>query len=171
MSETPRSRTTARCSCGGVELEAIGAPIVSAVCYCDDCQEGSRLIEALPNARPVRDSDGGTAYLVYRKDRVKCSRGSQFLRGYKIRETSPTNRIVATCCNSAMLLNFDDGKHWVDIYRARLQGDIPAVQMRICTKFKAEGGDVPNDVPGYRSFPLKFLVKLLAARIAMLLHR
>jgi len=171
MSETPRSRTTARCSCGSVELEAIGAPIVSVVCYCDDCEEGSRLIEALPNARPVRDSDGGTAYLVYRKDRVKCSRGTQFLQAHKIREKSPTNRVVATCCNSAMLLNFDDGKHWVDIYRARVQGDAPALQMRICTKFKAGNGDVPNDAPGYPTFPLRFLAKLLAARIAMLLRR
>jgi len=171
MPETPRNHATARCSCGDVELELIGAPIVSVVCYCDDCQEGSRLIEALPKARPIRDSAGGTAYVVYRKDRVKCSRGSQFLQGYKIREKSPTNRVVATCCNSAMFLNFDDGKHWVDIYRARFQGTAPALQMRICTKFKAENGDVPNDVPGYPSFPLRFLAKLLGARIAMLLHR
>lgn len=170
MSETPRNHATARCSCGSVELEAIGAPIVSAVCYCDDCQEGSRLIEALPNARPVRDPDGGTAYLVYRKDRVKCSRGTQFLQGHKIREKSPTNRVVATCCNSAMFLNFDDGKHWVDIYRARFQGDIPPLQMRIFTKFKAENADMPNDVPSYPAFSLRFLAKLLAARIAMLLH-
>ena len=70
-----------------------------------------------------------------------------------------------------MFLNFDDRKHWVSIYRARFQGDVPPLQMRICTKFKPENGDVPRDVPGYASFPLKFLAKLLAARIAMLLHR
>lgn len=171
MFELPRHQTNARCACGGVELEAIGAPIVSAVCYCDDCQEGSRLIEALPNARPVRDADGGTAYVVYRKDRVKCSKGAQYLRGNKIKEKSATNRVVATCCNSAMFLNFDDEKHWVDIYRARFQGDVPPLQMRICTKFKSEIGDVPNDVPSYPNFPLRFLAKLLAARIAMALHR
>ena len=61
---------------------------------------------------PPGFSAGGTAYVVYRKDRVKCSRGNQFLQGYKIKEKSPTNRVVATCCNSAMFLNFDDGKHW-----------------------------------------------------------
>ena len=171
MSKTPRNHMTARCSCGSVELEAIGAPIVSAVCYCDDCQEGARLVEAFPNAPPVRDPDGGSAYLVYRKDRVQFSRGAQFLRGHKIREKSATNRVVATCCNSAMLLNFDDGKHWVDIYRARIQGEIPPLEMRICTKFKAESGEVPNDVPSYSTFPLRFLAKLLAARIAMLLDR
>jgi hypothetical protein len=161
----------ASCSCGSVELEAIGAPITSVACYCDDCQEGSRRIEALPNARPVQDPDGGTAYVLYRKDRVKCSRGALLLKSYKITEKSATNRVVATCCNSAMFLNFDDGKHWVDVYRSRFKGDLPPVQMRICTKFQPANCAVPTDVPGYSRFPLKFLAKLLGARIAMLLHR
>ena len=171
MSRTLKNAMIARCSCGRVELEAIGAPLISAVCYCDDCQEGSRQIEALPDARPVKDSDGGTAYIIYRKDRVKCTRGGPLLKGYKLREKSATNRVIATCCNSAMFLNFDDGKHWVDVYRNRFQGDIPPLQIRICTKFKPGNGDVPSDVPSYSSYPLRFLAKLLTARIAMLLHR
>ena len=134
MSEAPKTHLTARCSCGSLELEAIGAPITSVACYCDDCQEGSRQIEALPDARPVRDSDGGTAYVLYRKDRVECSRGVQFLQSYKIREKSATNRVVVTCCNSAMFMNFDDNKHWVPVYRARFQGEVPPLEMRICTR-------------------------------------
>jgi hypothetical protein len=161
----------ASCSCGGVELEVIGAPITSVVCYCDDCQAGSRQIEALPNAGAVLDPDGGTAYIVYRKDRVKCSRGALFLKNRKIRENSVTNRVIATCCNSAMFLSFDDAKHWVDVYRSRLKGNIPPLQMRICTKFRPENGNVPSDVPLYSSYPLKFLAKLMAAKFAMLLHR
>jgi hypothetical protein len=171
MSRTLKKATIVRCSCGSVELEAIGAPIASVVCYCDDCREGSRQIEALPNAHPVQDPDGGTAYVLYRKDRVKCSRGALLLKGHKIREKSATNRVVATCCNSAMLLNFDDGKHWVDVYRVRFRGDVPPLQMRVCTRFKPEGGDVPSDVPGYSGYPLRFVARLLAARIAMLLRR
>lgn len=171
MSEPPKNHTTARCRCGSVELEAIGAPITSVACYCDDCQEGSRQIEALPNARPVRDPDGGTAYVLYRKDRVECSRGAQFLQGYKLNEKSATNRVVATCCNSAMFMNFDDSKHWVPVYRARFQGDVPPLQMRVQTKFKPENSDVPSDVPSYPAWPLKFMAKLVAARIAMLLRR
>src|SRR5260370_34280610 len=108
MSSKPNTKRAASCACGSVAFEAIGAPITSVVCYCDDCQEGSRQIEALPNARPVRDPDGGTAYSVYRKDRVKCSRGALLLKSHKIREKSATNRVIATCCNSAMFLNFDD---------------------------------------------------------------
>ena len=67
---------TARCSCGSVEIEALGAPITSAVCYCDSCQAGAREIEALPNAAPVLGPDGGTAYILYRKDRVKYAKGA-----------------------------------------------------------------------------------------------
>lgn len=170
MSGPPKNDTTASCSCGSVELEAIGAPITSVACYCDDCQEGSRQIEALPNACPVQGPDGGTTYLLYRKDRVKCSRGAQFLQGYKIRGTSATNRVVATCCNSAMFLNFDSGRHWVSVYRVRLQGDVPPLQMRIFTKFKPDNSDVPGDVPSYSRVPLKLVAKLVAAKIAMALQ-
>jgi len=57
MSLPSRIGMTASCACGSVELAAIGAHIVSNVCYCGDCQQGSRQIEALPNAGPVRDPD------------------------------------------------------------------------------------------------------------------
>ena len=171
MSAQLKNHITASCSCGSVELEAIGAPITSLVCYCDDCQEGARQIEALPNARPVQDPDGGTACILYRKDRIKCSKGAHFLQGYKIRDKSATNRVVATCCNSAMYLNFDSGPHWFSVYRARFQGDVPPLQARIQTKFKPDNSDVPSDVPSYSTFPLKIVAKLVAAKIAMLLHR
>jgi hypothetical protein len=83
-------------------LQASGAPIVGIVCYRDDCQEGGRRIEALAKASPVQDADGGTAYLLYRKDRLDCVKGAPLLKGLKLKETSATNRVVATCCNSAM---------------------------------------------------------------------
>ncbi|HTZ80488.1 MAG TPA: hypothetical protein VMC10_21445 [Stellaceae bacterium] len=162
---------TASCSCGSVELEAFGAPIVSAVCYCDDCQTGSRQIEALPGAGPVRDPDGGTAYTLYRKDRIACSRGSALLKSYKIRENSATNRVVATCCNSAMFVSFDKGPFWVSAYRARFRGDLPPLQMRICTKFKPDGVILPSDLPSCRGYPLRLMARLLASGAAMLLRR
>ncbi len=171
MSTLQKSSIIASCLCGRVELEATGMSILSVVCYCNDCQTGARQIEALSKAGPVQDKDGGTAYLVYRKDRVRCIKGSELLKRLKIRENSATNRVIATCCNSAMILNFDDSKHWVDVYRSRCQGDNPPVQMRICTKFKSDGHLIPGDVPSYRGYPLKFVVKLIFARIAMLFHR
>jgi hypothetical protein len=158
-----------RCACGSVEIEASGEPITSAVCYCDTCQEGSNQIAAATGAAPIADSDGGTEYVLYRKDRVDYSKGRELLRDYKLEEKSTTNRVVATCCNSAMVMRFDDGKHWVPMYRARFQGDKPPLEFRICTKFKPQTMDIPMDVPSSEMYPGNFMWKLLSSRIAMLL--
>lgn len=164
------NKATARCLCGNVELEVSGDPITSAVCYCKSCQEGSRQIEALPNGRPVCDPDGGTAYVLYRKDRVERSKGSELLRGYKLTEQSTTNRLVATCCDSPMFLDFKGG-HWLSVYRTAVRGDAPPVEMRVHTKSRHAGVDLPDDVPNYSGYSLKFMAKLFAAWIAMLLRR
>jgi hypothetical protein len=171
MPGTPNTLKIARCSCGSVELEAIGTPITSVVCYCDDCQAGSGQLEALPNAGAVRDDDSGTAYVLYRADRVRYARGERLLRGHKINEKSKTSRVVATCCNSAMVMKFDDSRHWVPMYRARFEGDTPPLQWRICTKFKPGHVEIPNDVPSYAMYPLGFMAKLVTSNIAMLLRR
>ena len=160
----------ARCACGKVEAEAAGAPITSAVCYCDDCQAGARQIEALPNAGRVREPDGGVGYLVYRKDRVRIRQGAEFLRAYKIRDNSATNRMVATCCNTAVILTFEDSKHWVNLYRSSSIANTPPLQIRICTKYRG-GGAVDTTVPSFQGYPIRLLAKLLAARFAMLLGR
>jgi hypothetical protein len=69
-----------------------------------------------------------------------------------------------------MFLGFDDSKHWVDIYRSRMDGDSPPPQVRVCTRFKPLPDNGPTEVPGYPGYPVRFLVRLLAARIAMWLH-
>jgi len=162
---------TARCRCGSVELEATGAPIVSAVCYCADCQNGSRQIEELPNAGSVRDADGGTAYILYRKDRIDCSKGASLLKSYKIKAGSATNRVVATCCNAAMFVNFDKGPYWVSAYRARFQGDLPPLEMRICARSRPPGVAIPTDAPSYPGYPPRLMMKLLTSGLAMWLRR
>jgi len=70
-----------------------------------------------------------------------------------------------------MLLTFDDGKHWVDLYRSRCTSGVLPVQMRICTKFKYDGRMIPTDVPYYAGYPVPFILKLVLAKMAMLLHR
>jgi len=162
---------TATCACGGVELKASGKPVLSSVCYCDDCRKGADQIEALSNAAAVRDPDSGTAYILYRKDRIACSKGAALLKRYKIREKSVTNRVVASCCNTAMFVNFDKGPFWVSAYTKRFQGDLPPLQMRICTKFKPDDVVLPRDVPSYLGYPPGFIFRVLAARVAMLLGR
>ena len=162
---------TIRCCCGNVGMEANGAPMTSTVCYCDTCQEGSRQIEALPGATPVLGPDGGTEYVLYRKDRVKYSKGAERLNAYKIDSNSTTHRMVATCCNSAMVMRFEDAKHWVCVYRGRLQGNVPPLQWRICTKFAPANAEIPKDVPSYGMYPPGLMLKLLGSKLAMLLGR
>jgi len=145
--------------------------MMSVVCYCGSCQEGSRQIDALTNAVPILGPDAGTAYVLYRKDRIQYAKGAERLRGYTIDEKSTTSRVVAPCCSSAMVMRFDDAKDWVPVYRGRFQGDVPPVQWRICTKFKpANAGrfqrmfQVPRCTAG-------LLWELLTSKIAMRFNR
>ena len=159
-----------RCSCGRVELEPTGSPIASAVCFCQSCQQGSRQLEELPNGRPIRDPYGGTAYILYRKDRIAYPKGRELLQGHKLRAVSPTSRVVATCCNSPMFLDFEKG-HWLSVYRSAAYGDLPPVEMRVHTKSLPPGSNLPKDVPSYPGYPPKFVFRLLSSRMAMLLRR
>lgn len=158
------------CACGRVRCEGVGEPILSAVCYCDDCQAGGRQIEALPNAPHVLDPDGGTPYLTYRDDRFRCVAGAELLTGYKLKDKAPTQRMVATCCNSGMFLKFGPG-HWVSAYRLRFEGDLPPIEFRNQTKFRTAETPIPDDAPSYRSYPAKLFVRLIGSRLAMLFGR
>jgi len=160
----------ASCACGRVQCKAVGEPILSAVCYCDDCQEGARQIEVLPDATSFRDADGGTPYLTYRDDRFSCTTGEELLVDYRIRERTPTRRVVASCCNSAMFLKFGPG-FWVSAYRARFEGDLPPLEMRTQTRFRRANTDLPHDVPNYGRFGMRLFAKLVTARVSMFLGR
>ena len=92
------------------------------------------------------------------------------LRSYKLRDESSTKRVVAACCNSPMFLEFEKG-HWLSIYRTALRGDLPSLDMRVHTKSKPAGSVLPNDVPSYPGYSAKFMAKLFAAWIAMVLRR
>ncbi len=52
-----------------------------------------------------------------------------------------------------------------------MQGDLPLPEMRVHTKSKPAGSDLPNDVPNYPGYSLKFMAKLFAAWIAMMPRR
>jgi hypothetical protein len=162
---------TVRCACGSVEIDVLGPPMAGVVCYCDTCQRGSQQIDALSNAVPILGPDGGTAYILYRKDRITDVRGAELLKDYKIAANSRTSRVVATCCNSAMVMRFDDAKHWVPVYRARFQGDIPPLQWRICTKFKPANAAIPTDIPSSAMYPGGLMWTLLTSKLAMLFGR
>ena len=159
-----------RCLCGGVELEVVGKPIVIASCHCDECQAGSLQLQSLPNALRILDRAGGTAYVLYRKDRVEFKKGFELLKEYRIEQETGIRRMVASCCNSAMYLEVEKG-HWLSIYRDRFGDQIPQLQMRNQTKYKPEGAIMPNDAPSFSGFPFRFIAKLIFAKLAMLFGR
>jgi hypothetical protein len=159
----------AACACGRVAYEITGRPIVSLVCFCEDCQAGSKALEALPGAGAIRDADGGTAFVNYRKDRIACTRGDDLLVAHRLRERSATSRVTASCCNAAMVMAFDDARHWTPVFRARLGEGAPALEMRICTK--SAPGPLDSDLPNHAGYPLKLLGKLVGARLGMLVGR
>ena len=114
----------ASCPCGQVALEAVGAPILSATCYCESCRKAARQFEQAPGAPAVLNADGGVDYSLFRKDRVKITRGAEHLREHRLTAASPTRRVATTCCNAPMFLDFTKG-HWLNLYRDRLPADAP----------------------------------------------
>jgi hypothetical protein len=166
MSVQQHQSQTAACRCGAVAFEAVGAPIMSVACYCASCQEAGRQIEQLAGAPPVLDADGATAMVLYRKDRIRCVRGGERLEAHRLKPDSPTRRMVASCCNSAMCLDFTKG-HWLSVYGARLTEGAPPVEMRIMTAGRREGVELPGDAPGYAGFSGRFMWRLLSAWAAM----
>jgi hypothetical protein len=162
MSALPTARLISSCVCGSVVLETFGPPLVAVACHCADCQTAGRQIEGLPGAAPVLDSSGGTAFLLFRKDRLRQARDTDLLSGLKLKPSSATSRYVATCCNSMMYLGFDDSKHWVSMNRDRFAGDVPPVRMRICTG-TVPSEALPIDLPCYQSYPIKLIARLILA--------
>jgi len=157
---------SATCQCGKVAFEVVGAPILAVSCHCTSCRRAGRAFEALPSAAPVLGADGGSHVLLYRKDRVRCVSGLQYLEEYRLKPDSPSRRVLAACCNSAMFGDFTKG-HWLSLYRKRFAAGVPPVEMRIMTRDRGADAVPADDVPSYGGFPVRFLWKLLIAWIAM----
>ena len=160
----------ASCACGTVRCEGVGAPIVSAVCYCSDCQEGARRIEALPGAPQVLDADGGASYLTYRDDRFRCVAGEEMLVPCRLGDRAPTRRMVASCCNTGMFLKFEPG-FWISSYRLRYCGDLPPIEMRNQTRDRRAATALPQDAPSFSRYSMRLFAKLIRARLNMALGR
>jgi hypothetical protein len=159
-------RLFARCQCGKVQFEAAGPPILTCSCYCTSCQEAGRQFEQLASAPPVLDADSGTGMILYRKDRAHCVTGQRYLEEHRLKPDSPTRRVIATCCNSAMFLDFTKG-HWLSIFRNRFPTNAPPLEMRVMTKERHVGVELSDDLANYNGRSGKFMLKLIAAWIAM----
>jgi hypothetical protein len=166
VNRKPHEPLFAMCQCGKVKFEAVGPPILTASCYCTSCQEAGRQFEQLASASPALDSDSGTGLILYRKDRVRCMTGQQYLEEHRLKPDSPTRRVIAKCCNSAMFLDFTKG-HWLSMFRNRFPTGAPPLEMRVMTKERRVGVELADDVPNYSGHSGKFMLKLIAAWIAM----
>ena len=108
----------AHCRCGAVELGAWAEPIVVSACYCDDCQAAAQRLAASDNSPPAVSADGGTEFMVFRRDRIACMRGAESLQAMRLTDASKTRRMIAGCCATPMYVTFDDRRPWVSALRA-----------------------------------------------------
>lgn len=167
MASSPTRLRTAACRCGQVAFEASGEPIVTATCYCTSCQTAGERLGARPGAPALLDADGGTPFVLFRKDRFRCLRGQTHLREHRLTPTSKTRRVIATCCNSAMFLEFSGG-HWLSVYKDRFPAaEQPALEMRTMIKDRRPGVEFTDGVPGYKTPTGQFMWRLLKAWGAM----
>lgn len=155
----------ASCRCGTVQLEVTGAPILSVDCHCDSCQTASAGFGNLPGAPQVVNALGGTPFILQRKDRVRFARGAEALAEHRLRPEAKTRRMLASCCDSPMFLEFSGG-HWLSIYRDRLPDGAAPLEMRVMTGNRP-GAALPDDVPNYKTHSFKFMWRLFTAWAAM----
>jgi hypothetical protein len=152
--------TAITCACGTVRLEAQGAPILSPICHCTSCRTAGQALDAVSGQTPIVDEAGGTALVLWRKDRVRCIAGCERLEPHRLTESSPTRRFVASCCKSPMFLDFTKG-FWVSVYRDRV-ADAPSPSMRVMTADTPPELVLPKDgLPQVRSHSGRFLLKLM----------
>jgi len=155
----------AACTCGQVMIEATGSSILSAACYCASCRTAARQFERVPGAPIVLNPDGAIDYCLFRQDRVRIVRGHAHLQAHRLTESSATRRIVASCCNAPMLLDFTSG-HWLNLYRDRIAGAAPPIEMGVMAKDRPADPPPPDGHPPYPvhlGHPASFMIRLLLA--------
>jgi len=156
--------TNLACACGKFHIEVIGSPFITTECHCDSCREAA---SRLATSRPMAGENGGTPFVLYRKDRVRFPEGTGLLRGHRLSEKAPTRRVVTTCCNTPVFLEFS-GAHWLSLY-ASLWPDAtrPALQIRTMTSDLPAGTTLDDTLPSGGWPTAGFYAKLLGAWIAM----
>jgi hypothetical protein len=169
---TTRNPThVAHCRCGAVEIRAWGQPIMVNACYCDDCQAAAHRLAGSASSEPASGTDGGTEFMVFRRDRIACTGGSDRLQAMRLTAPSKTRRMIASCCATPMYLAFDDKRPWVSAFRVPFGTDAPPLEMRICTRFKRSEEKAEDGLPSHPGYPPAMMVRILAVWPLMLFSR
>jgi len=159
--------TELACRCGNVRLEVDADPILTAECCCNSCREAADRISALPGAPRVTDAKGATHFVLYRKDRVTLTSGAQALRAFRLTPDAKTRRLVATCCNTPLFLEFKGG-HWASLYAGLWPaGTAPAPQMRTMARDLPDRSVLPHDIPTAATQSPRFMWLLVKSWAAM----
>ena len=155
------------CRCGTVQLEVSGPPILVAECGCTSCQTAGAALASLAGARPILTDYGTTPYVLMRKDRVRIVKGSDHMAEHRLTPTSKTRRVVATCCNTPVFLEFKGG-HWLSVYAALWpEGSRPKAELRTMTSNLPDPSGLPTDIPNAKTQTPGFMWRLLKAWVAM----
>ena len=163
MADATPDTITLDCRCGATGMAVSGVPIMAVECACTSCRTA---------AQQLGDPDLLTPYhttpcVMVRKDRVAFVRGTEHLRHLRLTPQSSTRRVVATCCQTPMFLEFEKG-HWLSLYSGLWPvPERPAPILRTMTGDLPTGTTLPDDIPNARRHTFGFMARLLGAWIAM----
>jgi hypothetical protein len=158
---------TVSCLCGRCSIMLHGQPIFGAECHCQSCRQAMDQFETHLGAPKERSATGGVPYVLWRKDRVGQVKGEELLASYRLSPKAKTRRVVATCCNAPMFLDFSAG-HWISVNAGRFPVDQrPAMAFRTVTADRGDAPPLPDDIPNLKGFNGKFMLRLLGAWVAM----
>ena len=159
--------TPLACRCGAVRLALHGPPILAAECHCASCRAAAQRLAALAGAPDVRAVNGGVPYVLYRKDRVRFLAGAERLREFRLTPAAKTRRVVASCCGTPLFTEFESG-HWLSLFSSLWPEDTrPPPDIRTMTVDRPPGTVLDGSVPNARRHTASFMLKLLAAWVAM----
>ncbi len=155
------------CSCGVVRMRVDQGPILADECCCTSCREAARRLQAKVGVPNMTTETGTTHFVLYRKDRVRITDGTQYLADFRLKLESGTRRVLATCCNTPLFMELN-GSHWLSIYAALWPiAERPAPVLRTMAVDHPDRSQLPNNIPNYAHWSVGFMWSLFRAWAAM----